>query len=164
MTLNIICALAENSAIGHKGQLLFYLPADLKHFKNLTTGHTVIMGRKTFDSLPKGALPNRRNMVITRQKDFSKPDIEVFHSLEEALQACGADEEVYIIGGESIYKVALPMADRLCLTHIHATPEAADTFFPPYNSEEWVPEAEEHHLPDEKNKLAYSFINYRRKQ
>lgn len=161
MELSIICALAENRAIGNKGQLLFYLPADLKHFKTLTTGHTIIMGRKTFDSLPKGALPNRRNMVITRQTDFSKPGIEVFHSLDDALNAC-IDDEVYIIGGESIYEAVLPLAQRLCLTHIHATPDEADTFFPPYNPEEWAVESQEDHLPDEKNKQAYSFVNYRR--
>ncbi len=91
MTLSIICALTANSAIGNKGGLLYYLPADLKHFKNLTTGHTIVMGRKTFESLPKGALPNRRNVVITRQADYSAPGIEVFHSFDEALQACTHD-------------------------------------------------------------------------
>ena len=92
MTLSIICALTANAAIGNKGQLLYYLPADLKHFKNLTTGHTIIMGRKTFESLPKGALPNRRNVVITRQADYTAPNIEVFHSFEDALQACQNDD------------------------------------------------------------------------
>ena len=91
MKLSLICALAENGAIGLRGGLLYRLPADLKHFKQLTTGHTVLMGRKTFESLPKGALPNRRNVVITRQAGFSAPGIEVFHSLEEALAACASD-------------------------------------------------------------------------
>ena len=141
MTLSIICALTQNSAIGNKGGLLYYLPADLKHFKNLTTGHTIVMGRKTFESLPKGALPNRRNVVITR----------------------ATDEEVFIIGGESVYEAALPKADRLCLTHIEATPDEADTFFPAYDASQWIIESEEHYQPDEKNRLPYSFINYIRK-
>ena len=163
MTPSIICALAANRAIGNKGGLLYYLPADLKHFKNLTTGHTIIMGRKTFESLPKGALPNRRNVVITRQQDFSAPNIEVFHSFEDAIQACLADEEVYIIGGESVYAAALPLAQRLCLTHIEATPDEADTFFPPFDESEWTIESDEYHEPDEKNLIAYRFVNYRRK-
>lgn len=163
MTLSIICALTQNSAIGNKGGLLYYLPADLKHFKNLTTGHTIVMGRKTFESLPKGALPNRRNVVITRQTDYAAPNIEVFHSFDEALQACATDEEVFIIGGESIYEAALPKADRLCLTYIEATPNEADTFFPTYDASQWSIESEEHHQPDEKNRLPYSFINYIRK-
>lgn len=164
MQLSLICALTTNGAIGNKGGLLYYLPADLKHFKNLTTGHTILMGRKTFESLPKGALPNRRNVVITRQQNFTAPGIEVFHSFEDALQACQADEEVYVIGGESVYEAALPQAQRLCLTHIDAIPEEADTFFPSYNKEEWEEESREHHEPDEKNKLAYDFVNYIRRK
>lgn len=161
--LSIICALTMNRAIGNKGGLLYYLPADLKHFKNLTTGHTIIMGRKTFESLPKGALPNRRNVVITRQADFQAPGIEVFHSFEDALQACQTDDEVYVIGGESVYAAALPLAQRLCLTHIEAIPDEADTFFPSFDESQWVVESEEAHEPDEKNHQAYRFVNYRRK-
>lgn len=163
MTLSIICALTNNAAIGNKGQLLYYLPADLKHFKNLTTGHTIIMGRKTFESLPKGALPNRRNVVITRQADYTAPNIEVFHSFGDALQACQHDEQVYVIGGESVYAAALPLAQRLCLTHVDATPAEADTFFPAYDATQWEEESREHHDPDEKNHLAYDFVNYIRK-
>lgn len=163
MTLSIICALTQNHAIGLKGGLLYYLPADLKHFKQLTMGHTILMGRKTFESLPKGALPNRRNLVVTHQHDFTAPGIEVFHSIEEALQACKDDEEVFAIGGESIYEATLPLAQRLCLTHIEATPEEADTFFPPYDKTAWKEEWREHHETDEKNKLAYDFVNYIRK-
>ncbi len=163
MTLSIICALTANHAIGHKGGLLYYLPADLKHFKQLTTGHTIIMGRKTFESLPKGALPNRRNVVITHQTDYAAPGIEVFHSLPEALQACQADAEVYIIGGESVYAEALPLAQRLCLTHIDAVAEEADTFFPTLDWEEWKEVSREHHEPDEKNTLPYDFVDYIRK-
>ena len=164
MQLSLICALTTNGAIGNKGGLLYYLPADLKHFKNLTTGHTIVMGRKTFESLPKGALPNRRNVVITRQADYAAPGIEVFHSFDEALQACQTDDEVYVIGGESVYEAALPQADRLCLTHIEAVPDEADTYFPTYDKEEWEEESREHHEPDEKNKLAYDFVNYIRRK
>ena len=161
MNLSIICALAENRAIGLRGGLLYHLSADLKHFKQLTTGHTVLMGRKTFESLPKGALPNRRNVVITRQAGYSAPGIEVFHSLEAALAACASDAEVFVIGGESVYAAALPLADRLCLTHIHTTPSEADTFFPPCHMEEWEMESCERHEADEKNAEAFTFANYR---
>lgn len=163
MTVTIICAMTRDGAIGNKGGLLYHLPADLKHFKELTTGHTVLMGRKTYESLPKGALPHRRNVVVTRQRDFAAPGVEVFHSFDEALQACTADDEVFIIGGESVYAAALPMAHRLCLTHIEATPEEADTYFPPYDRSDWEKESEERHLPDEKTPLPYTFANYRRK-
>lgn len=162
MELNIICALAENGAIGNQGGLLYHLSADLKRFKNLTSGHTVLMGRKTFESLPKGALPNRRNLVVSRQSEYAAPGIEVFHSFDEALKACSADGEVYVIGGESMYAAALPLANRLCLTHIHATPAEADTYFPDYDPEEWVLEAEERHEADERNAQPFSFADYRR--
>ena len=113
--IQLICALTENNAIGNKGQLIYYLPADLKHFKALTTGHTILMGRKTFESLPKGALPNRRNIVITHQADYTAPGIEVFHSLEEALTDCTPAEEVFIIGGESVYTADIHLSDRMCV-------------------------------------------------
>ena len=129
MELSIICALAANRAIGLRGELLYYLPADLRHFKQLTTGHTIVMGRKTFESLPKGALPNRRNIVITRQADYERQGIEVFHSFEEALEACSNDGEVYIIGGESIYR---QMVDECDVAHITKVDFAydADAHFP----------------------------------
>ena len=161
--ITIIAAVAANRAIGFENKLLYWLPNDLKRLKTLTTGHTIVMGRRTFESLPKGALPNRRNVVITRQTDYAAPNIEVFHSFDEALQACATDEEVFIIGGESVYEAALPKADRLCLTHIEATPDEADTFFPAYDASQWIIESEEHYQPDEKNRLPYSFINYIRK-
>ena len=164
MNLNIICALAENGAIGWQGKLLYYLPADLKHFKQLTTGHTVLMGRKTFESLPKGALPNRRNVVVTRQTDYAAPGIEVFHSLPEALEACGGDAEVFVIGGASVYAEAFQLARRLYLTHIHATPAQADTFFPTCDLNDWVLEEEEHHAADERNEQPFTFACYRRKE
>ena len=116
--INIIAAVDRKRGIGYQNRLLFWLPNDLKRFKALTTGNTIIMGRKTFESLPKGALPNRRNIVLSTQKDLFCPGAEVFSSLEEALNSCRPDEHVYIIGGASVYRQALPFADAL-LSLIH---------------------------------------------
>ena len=160
MELNIICAVAENGAIGNKNDLVYHLRADLRRFKQLTTGHTVLMGRRTFESLPKGALPNRRNIVLTRSRSFAAPGAEVFPSLAEALAACAADEEVFVIGGASVYREALPLADRLLLTHIHATPPEADTFVPEVRWEEWRLVREEGHEADEQNPQDYTFADY----
>ncbi len=160
--LSIICALAQNNAIGYQNRLLFRLSADLKRFKELTTGHTIIMGRKTYESLPKGALPNRRNIVLTRNADAQYPNCEVFGSLQAALDACDPAEQVFIIGGEGVYAEALPLADRLYLTHVHATPEHADAFFPAVDYAAWKVEKKESHEPDEKNECAFTFVDYHR--
>jgi dihydrofolate reductase len=162
MTLSIICALAQDHAIGFENRLLFRLSADLKRFKELTTGHTIIMGRKTFESLPKGALPNRRNVVLSRRADVSLEGCEVFGSLKAALQSCGEDEQVFIIGGESVYAEALPLADRLYLTHVKATPAQADAFFPKFDASAWKVVKEEAHEADEKNECPYVFADYER--
>ena len=161
--INIICALAENNAIGFENRLLYRLSSDLRRFKELTSGHTVIMGRKTFDSLPKGALPNRRNIVLTRQQDLSIPGVEIFHSLPEALEACKADAEVFIMGGEAVYTEGLAHADRLYLTHVHNTPAQADAFFPAISEAEWTATETARFEADEKNECPYSFITYVRK-
>ena len=113
--ISIIVAINKNNGIGYKNQLLYWLPNDLKRFKTLTTGHTIIMGRKTFESLPKGALPNRRNIVLSSQ-DVTFPGAECFHSLNDALEACKDEIEVFIIGGASLYKEAMHIADRLYIT------------------------------------------------
>ena len=156
--ISIIAAVAKNRAIGYKNKLIYWLPNDLKRFKTLTTGHTIIMGRNTFLSLPKGALPNRRNIVLSRSaKAFEKCD--VYSSLEEALQHCAKDEDIYIIGGASVYRQALPLADRLCLTEIDDTPADADTFFPPYD-EGWQEESREDHPMDDRHDFPYSFVDY----
>ena len=156
--ISIIAAVAKNGAIGYKNKLIYWLPNDLKRFKTLTTGHTIIMGRNTFLSLPKGALPNRRNVVLSRSaKAFDGCD--VYPSLEEALKHCTPDEDIYIIGGASVYKQALPLADRLCLTEIDDTPAEADTFFPPYN-EGWKEESREDHPVDDRHDFPYSFVDY----
>ena len=159
--INIIAAVAKNRAIGYKNKLIYWLPNDLKRFKVLTTGHTIIMGRNTFLSLTKGALPNRRNIVLSRsQKAFE--GCEVYPSLEEALKHCTPDEDIYIIGGASVYRQALKIADRLCLTEIDDTPAEADTFFPPYE-DDWQEESCEDHPIDDRHDFRYSFVDYVRK-
>ena len=156
--ISIIAAVAKNRAIGFQNKLIYWLPNDLKRFKALTTGHTIIMGRNTFLSLPKGALPNRRNIVLSRSaKVFEGCD--VYASLEEALQHCAQDEDIYIIGGASVYEQALPLADRLCLSEIDDSPKEADTFFPAY-AEDWKESAREDHDIDEKHAYRYSFVDY----
>lgn len=160
----IICALAENNAIGYENRLLYHLRADLQRFKMLTTGHTIIMGHRTFLSLPKGALPNRRNIVLSRNHDLLLPGAEVFGSLQEALAAISENEDTYIIGGESVYAEALPLAHRLCLTHVHDTPEAADAFFPEFPEKDWACLDKESHEADAQNDAPYSFATYERKE
>ena len=164
--ISIIAAVAKNRAIGYKNKLIYWLPNDLKRFKALTTGHTIIMGRNTFLSLPKGALPNRRNIVLSRSfgseklkvKNEKFPGCDVYASLEEALKHCAPEEDIYIIGGASVYKQALPLADRLCLTEIDDTPAEADTFFPSYD--DWKEESREDHPTDERHDFPYSFVDY----
>lgn len=159
MTLHIIAAVARNRAIGFENKLLYWLPNDLKRFKALTTGHTIIMGHNTFRSLPKGALPNRRNVVLSRSVQ-EIPGCEVFSSLEDALASCRPDEQVYIIGGASVYQQALQRADLLCLTEIDDEPQQADTFFPDYS--DWRVVKKETHPKDEKHAFAYAFVDYAR--
>lgn len=157
MTINIIAAVAKNRAIGKDNRLIYWLPNDLKRFKQLTTGNTIIMGRKTFESLPKGALPNRRNIVLSRSTK-ELPGCDCYPSLKEALAHCQDDEQLFIIGGASIYKQTMPIADRLYLTEIDDIPEKADAFFPPYD--EWIVEKEEKHTIDERHQYNYSFVDY----
>ncbi len=159
MKINIIAAVAQNRAIGNDNKLLYWLPNDLKRFKNLTIGHTIIMGRKTFESLPKGALPNRRNIVLSNSK-HNFPGSDCYSSLEEALNHCSNEEDIFIIGGASVYNQAIKIADRLCLTEIHDTPKQADTFFPPYD--DWKEICREEHGMDEKHAYEYAFVDYAR--
>jgi len=170
--ISIIVAIAENKAIGFQNKLIYWLPNDLKRFKSLTTGHTIVMGRKTFESLPKGALPNRRNIVISRTADASQfPGAECYSSIDEALKAAqsGFDYdgnhsiEVFIIGGASVYQQALPYADRLCLTCVHDIPSDADTFFPDINPSDWQETFREDHETDERHAHNYSFVDLIRK-
>lgn len=160
MRINIIAAVARNRAIGYRNKLIYWLPNDLKRFKALTTGHTIIMGRNTYESLPKGALPNRRNIVISStMRDI--PGCDCYRSLDEALRHCREDEDIYIIGGARVYSQAIDIADRLCLTEIDDTPAEADTFFPDYK--DWKLESKEEHSTDEKHQYRYAFTDYVRK-
>lgn len=157
MNINIIAAVARNRAIGNDNKLLYRLPNDMKRFKLLTTGHTVIMGRKTFESLPKGALPNRRNIVLSRShRDYE--GCECYGSVAEALAHCDEDEAVFIIGGDSIYKQTISIAQKLYLTEIDDIPPCADAFFPPYD--DWTEVAREEHFKDERHAVDYAFVDY----
>ena len=160
--LSIIAAVAKGGAIGKNGSLLCHMTADLQRFKTLTTGHTIIMGRRTFDSLPKGALPNRRNIVVTRNPQFSAPGVEVALSIEDALRMAEADGEIFVIGGEQIYRATLPLASRLYLTEIHASFFGADAFFPDVNWKEWRETLRERHPSNDRNPYSYAFVNYDR--
>lgn len=162
MRINIIAAVSRNMAIGSDNKLLYWLPNDMRRFKALTTGNTIIMGRKTFESLPKGALPNRRNIVLSRSVN-SLPGAEFFADLDSALDTCRADEDIYIIGGESVYRQAMSFAERLCLTEIDDFSEKADAFFPVVNLEEWQEVWSESHDIDEKHAYRYRFVDYIRK-
>ena len=161
MTIAIIVAVAENNAIGKDNQLLWHLPADLKHFKNITTGHPIIMGRKTYDSIGK-PLPNRRNIVVTRQVGLTIEGCEVVNTLTEALDLCSSEDEVFIIGGAEIYKSALGLTQKLYLTTVHQA-YAADVFFPQVEKAEWQEIDREYHPADEKNSVAYTFSTLIRK-
>ncbi|MBQ0019030.1 MAG: dihydrofolate reductase [Bacteroidales bacterium] len=157
--ITLIAAVAENMAIGYQNKLLYWLPNDLKRFKSLTTGHTIIMGRKTFESFPKGALPNRRNVVLSRN-GATFPGAETYPTLEAALASCSPDEDIYILGGASVYEQAMPLADRLCLTEIADTPKEADAYFPTFDKAEWKVELDEAHDTDEKHAHPYRFVDY----
>jgi dihydrofolate reductase len=159
MTVSIIVAIGENHAIGKNNQLLWHMPNDLKHFKDITSGRTIIMGRKTFDSVGK-PLPRRRNIVVTRQ-DITIPGCEVVKSIEDGLTLCKDEDEVFIGGGAEIYKLAMHLTDRIYLTIIHKSFDA-DTFFPEIDKTEWKEVKREDFEPDEKNPLPYSFITLER--
>lgn len=158
MRIAMIAAVAKNGAIGNGNKLIYWLPNDLKRFKELTTGQTIIMGSNTFRSLPKGALPNRRNIVLSRKGGVFH-GAEQFASLEEALQSCSAEEVVYIIGGEMLYRFALPYAEVLELTEVDDTPAEADAFFPTIGNE-WLLTHSEPHEKDEKHAYNYTFATY----
>lgn len=159
----MIVAISEDNAIGKNGDLLCHLSADLKHFKKLTMGGTIIMGRKTFESLPNGALPGRRNVVVSRNKDYNAVGAEVADSVEAALKATSNDEKRFVIGGAHLYEAMIGCSDILYLTRIHHKFPDADTYFPLIDWNEWQEMGIEFHEADEKNKYSFSFIELRRK-
>jgi dihydrofolate reductase len=154
--LVIIAAMAENRVIGRANRLPWHLPADLKHFKTLTIGKPLLMGRTTWESLP-GPLPGRRHLVLTRDPGYRAAGCTVVHSLDEALAAAGDVPELMVIGGSEIYAQTLPVAKRLHLTLVHAILDG-DTWFPPYDPADWVATAREHHGADGSNPYAQTFV------
>ena len=158
--ISLIVAIANKYAIGKDNDLLCHLPADLKHFKQITTGNPVIMGRRTFESLPNGPLPNRKNIVISSSA-VSGEGYLVVPSLDEAIKLCADDSEVFIIGGASIYRQSIALVDYMYITWIHKN-FAADTFFPEIDFEKWEEVSREDFEPDDRNFHSYSFVEYKR--
>lgn len=157
-----IVAVDERWAIGRGGGLLCHLPADLRHFKQLTLGHTVVMGRRTFESLPGGPLPGRENIVVSRQHDYAPAGVTVAHSLDEALATASMPEPVFIIGGAQLYAAAMPFVNRLYLTVIGHAFDDADTFFPSIDITQWTVVEREAHDADERNAFPYVFLTLSR--
>jgi dihydrofolate reductase len=156
--IQLVVIADENNGIGKDNELLAKMPEDLKHFKKLTTGFPVIMGRKTFNSVGNRPLPNRRNIVVTRQS-LSFEGAEIAHSLEDALKLCRADEKISIVGGETIFRQAMPLANVIELTRLHHT-FPADTFFPEIDPTQWQQTASEEHPADSKNPYPFTFLSF----
>lgn len=161
--ISIIVAIAENYAIGKKGDLLCHLPEDLKHFKTITSGHTVMMGERTFLSLPKHPLPNRRNIVLTDVQGKTFEGAETVYSLDEMVAKVSPDEEAFVIGGGMVYRQMMERADKLYITHIHHSWPDADTFFPVIDPTVWKQLSAERHSADENNPYDYTFATYGRR-
>ncbi len=157
--ISLLVAVSDNGLIGRDNQLPWHLPADLKRFKRLSLGKPVLMGRKTWESLGR-PLPERRNIVITRNRDYRAPGAEVTGSLEEAIRLAGDAEEIMVIGGAEIFRLALPLADRMYYTHVHTVMDG-DTFFPPVDWSEWQPVHEEQ---GEGGPLPFKFVDYNRRR
>ncbi len=154
--ITMIAAAGENNELGKDNGLLWHLPDDFKRFKQLTTDHYIIMGRKTFESLQK-PLPNRIHLVITRNKNYKKEGAIVVHTMEEALKISEKDEQPAIIGGGEIYKMGLPFAEKIELTRVHEKFKDADTFFPEFSKAEWKLISEVEHGKDEKHKYSFTY-------
>ena len=161
MIVSIIAAVADNGVIGRDGGLPWHLPADLKHFKKLTTGHHMVMGRRTWDSIGCRPLPGRPTIVVSRDPAFVAEGARVARSVDQALELAAGADEVFIAGGQAIYREALPVADRVYLTRVHARFEG-DTFFPGFDASGWRVVVEERHEADEKNPHAHTFLVYER--
>lgn len=159
--ITLIAAIGKNNELGKDNQLIWHLPNDFKRFKAITTGHYIVMGRKTFESFPK-PLPNRTHVIITRQKNYISENCIVVNSIEDAIATCPKDETIFVIGGGEIYKQSIKIADKLEITRVHHTFEA-DTFFPEINMKEWELIFEEYHPKDEKHNFDFTFLTYSRK-
>lgn len=159
---SIVVARADNGVIGRDNQLPWHLPADLRHFKQLTSGHPIVMGRRTYESIGR-PLPNRRNIVVTRQPDWRAEGVETANSVLGALElARQSDEEVFVIGGAEIYRAALPAVDVVYLTEVHTAP-TGDAALPEFGAETWREESRQRHEADDKHAHAFSFVTLRRR-
>lgn len=156
--ITMVAATAENNALGKNNDLLWHLPDDFKRFKQITSGHYIIMGRKTFESFPK-PLPNRTHVIITRQKNYNPEGCIIVDSIEKAIEVCPKDQDVFIIGGGEIYNLAMDFADTIELTRVHENFEA-DTFFPEIDLKQWKLTSEEYHPKDEKHKFDFTYQTF----
>lgn len=161
-SIQAIVAVASDWGIGRQGNLLCHLPADMRHFKQVTMGHSMVMGRKTFESFPRRPLPGRHNIVITGNAAWQYPGVTTVHSLDEAIAAAPTDT-VFIIGGASVYAEALPLVEVLHLTRINARWAGADAFFPALDLDEWEEVEREHHASDHRNAYEFDFITLKRR-
>ena len=159
--VTLILARARNGVIGAKGGLPWHLPEDLAFFKRTTMGHPIVMGRKTWESIGR-PLPGRRSVVVTRDRSFSAAGAEVVHSLDEAVARCAGSDEIFVIGGAQLYAEALPRADRLLLTEIHADFDG-DTFLPAPSDREWIESGRQSHPPAQGRPYGFDFVDYRRR-
>ena len=156
--VSLIVAMAKNRVIGVNNTLPWHLPADLKHFKVLTMGHHIVMGRKTYESIGK-PLPGRTSVVVTRNSNYTPQGVIVVNSLEAAVSACGNDEEVFVVGGAELYRQGIKFADRIYLTEIDAE-ISGDAYFTEFNFKLWKESGRDSHAPDEKNMYPYHFVVY----
>lgn len=161
--ITMIAAAGENNELGKDNDLLWHLPDDFKRFKQITTGHHIIMGRKTFETFPK-PLPNRTHVVITRNKNFKKEGAVVVHTMKQALKLVEKDEQPFIIGGGEIYKMGLPIANKIELTRVNATFWDADTFFPAFSNDEWQLISKTVHPKDERHKYSFTYETWVRQE
>lgn len=160
MIVSLIAVVDANMGIGFKGDQLIYIAEDLKRFKAITTGHTIVMGRKTSEALPKGMLAKRRNIVMSRRQGEWPENMLVARSVEEVMSLCHDEEEVFIIGGGEVYKAFMPLANRLYLTHIHHAFADADTFFPAVDPDQWQPVEQHEIITDAKSGLRFQYVDY----
>lgn len=161
--LSAIVAVANDGAIGQNGNLLCHVPADMKHFKTMTMGHSIIMGRRTFESFPRGPLPGRQNIVVTHSATFSADGVTVAHSVRQALEAATMPGEVFVIGGAQIYAATIMDISTLHLTRLYADFPDADTYFPSLNPQDWAEVSREDFPADDRNPCPFSFITLKRK-
>lgn len=164
MFISLIAAASENNVIGKDNWMPWDLPAELAYFRATTRGKTVIMGRKTFDTMGR-PMPKRRNIVVTRTPGLAIEGVDVATSIEEAIELAKTDriDEAFVIGGEQIYRLALPLADRIYLTRVHTVIEGGEAFFPEFNETEWIKIREERHEADAENSIAFTTMVFERK-